>query len=103
MTTIVPRLTFLRAGPLECTPIPSLPDGTLCDVCGESPAVLRVYGSDQPVWTVNQPFTYAECCLECGAVAAAVAELQRSYGGSVVRVEVAAVVWAARDDDPDGC
>lgn len=95
------KATFLRRGDLDITAVTSLPDGNLCDVCGESITLARVYGSDQPVWTANKPFEYAECCLDCAAVCVSVAVLQQSYGGSAVRVEVAADVWACRDDSGD--
>lgn len=95
-------LTFLRDGDVDFAPVTSLPDGTPCDVCGTGALVLaRVYGSDQPVWTVNRPLDYAEGCLDCAALALSVAVLQRSYGGSVVRVELAADVWNCRDDTGD--
>lgn len=95
------KATFLHRGDLDITAVRSLPDGSLCEVCDESPTLARVYGSDQPVWTAHAPFEYAECCLDCAAIAVSVAVLQQSYGGSAVRVEVAADVWACRDDE--GC
>lgn len=93
------RAAFLQSGALEITAVSSLPDHTLCEVCGESITLTRVYASDQPVWTAHAPFEYAECCLDCAAVCVSVAVLQQSYGGSAVRVEVAADVWACRDDE----
>lgn len=97
-----PRLHFLIDGAVETTSITSLPDGGTCGICDDSLALARVYGSDQPSWRVHQPFEYAECCLDCAAVCAAVAVLERSDLGSAVRVELAADVWMCRDDS-DGC
>ena len=59
---------------LDISPIGSLPDGRLCDTCAAQPAVMRVYGSPQPCWTWPKPFVYAQCCLDCGAVCASLAD-----------------------------
>lgn len=89
------RLAYLLSGDVEITPIPD-PD-TDCDVCGAD-AVLRVYGDPDPSWRFHTPFTYAECCVDCGAWCVATAVNQRSAVSGAIRVEVAANVWAARDD-----
>lgn len=96
-------LAFLRDGDVDFAPVTSLPDGTTCPICAVPGALVlaRVYGSDQPVWTAHRPLDYAEGCLDCAALALSVAVLQRSYGGSVVRVELAAAVWNCRDDTGD--
>lgn len=95
------RLHFLLDHQLEITPTVALPDGSCCTVCDEGPALIRVYGTDKPCWTVNTPFEYAEACLDCGAVCVAVAVRQRAADAGPIRVEVAADVWACRDDE--GC
>lgn len=91
MTTTALDLAFLTTPILDITPLDTLPDGNLCEPCGEEPAVLRVYGDG----------FYVECCTGCGpwAVSLAVRE-QPDLAGSV-GVEVAASVWACRDDE--GC
>jgi hypothetical protein len=85
---------------LDITPIASLPDGRPCDVCRDRPAVMRVYGSPQPCWVWPNPFTYAECCLDCGALCASLAVVQRS-DADLITVELAADVWSCRDDTGD--
>ena len=92
MTSTLPRLAFLRNAPLECTPITSLVDGAVCNWHGADLAILRVYGADM----------YAECCEECGPWAVSLAVRSQPDWAGPVRVEVAASVWAARDDE-EGC
>lgn len=92
------RLAFLRSADLEITPTRDIAD-TDCDHCGEEPAQLRVYGDPEPSWVSPTPFVYAEVCVECGAVCASIAVSQRSATSGAIRVEVAADVWSARDDD----
>lgn len=96
-----PRLTYLQDGAVQVTPIP--PFTSTCDCYDGAPAVLRVYGSDQPVWTAHRPFEYAELCESCGPWAVSTAVLQRSHGGSLVLVEVASDVWSRRDDTDGEC
>ena|SRR2546427_9343859 len=91
-------LAFLLSGDLEVTPTADLNGSTDCDMCGEQPALVRVYGDPEPAWVFHAPFTYAEACLDCGAFCATVAANQRSAVSGLIRVEVAAHVWASRDD-----
>lgn len=85
------RLAYLRDGNLELTPLPGLPDGGECQPCGEDDAVLRVYGHD----------LYVEACAECGPWAVSIALREQPDTAGPVRVEVAADVWATRDDTGD--
>jgi hypothetical protein len=93
----VTRLAFLLSDDLEITPTTALNGDSDCDVCGEQPALVRVYGDPEPSWVFHAPFVYAEACLDCGAFCVTVAANQRSAVSGAIRVEVAADVWASRE------
>lgn len=100
-STTRPRLSYLDNASLDIHTIPG-PVGD-CSACRQAPAILRVTG--QPAFDINYPIECEEGCVDCAPwlVSTALEQQTPSSARRPIVVEVAASVWAARDDDPEGC